>query len=101
MRIAQATAKGKLGMFAKVPRDKGATAYFISVYNNNFNNKEGVKELEEKIRHLGVKGKMVYKPSVFTVLRIFAINDWSLNVGTYTSCWNSAEDRSVIKDETM
>ena len=100
MRIVQATAKGKLGMFAKVPRDKGATNYYISVYTNNFSNKEGVKELEEKIRHLGVKGQMVYKPSVFTVLDMFANNDWSLNVSTYTSYWDPAEDRSVIKDKT-
>ncbi|XP_071797111.1 uncharacterized protein [Asterias amurensis] len=100
VRIAQATAEGNLGIFAKVSVKQWDENYITWVHTNNFTNKEEVMSIERKIRSLGVKGQMVFKPSVFTVLRIFANNDWSLNVSTYTSYWEPDEDRSVIKDKT-
>ncbi len=99
VKIAQATAEEKLGMFAKVSVDESYSK-FTFVYTNNFTNKKKVMDLEGKIRDLGLKGQMSFKPSVYTILNIYANNEWYLKTGIYTSRWEPVKNSSVIQDKT-
>ncbi len=100
MKIAQATAAGQLGMFAKVSIYDFDSNCVIIVYAQNFTNKKEVMDLEGKIRGVGVESRMSFKPSVYTVLNIYGNNEWDLKTGIYTSQWDPVRNISVKQDKT-
>ena len=103
-KIATATAKDELGMHAKVTplKDKGewkslhGSQHTVSVYTKDFNNKEDVMEIERKLRDLGMKGRMAYKPRVYTITGVYSQNKWGLRPVIYTSHWNAVRNASSI-----
>ncbi len=106
-KVARGTVANKLGTHAKVTptEDKGSPEeslhdgqYVISVYTENFNDKREVDNLEDKIRKLGMTGRMAFKPRVYSKIGFFSENEWGLRPGIYTSHWNPVENKSTIRD---
>jgi len=67
------------------------------IYNKNFLDKEEVFKLEEGLRGLGLKGKLVYKPDVYTYLEIYRNNPWRVKPCIYSSMFDLKSKKSSIK----
>ncbi|XP_078000892.1 UPF0696 protein C11orf68 homolog [Glandiceps talaboti] len=88
--VAKATVQGQLGCSAKVsPFDptKPYSRHVICVYNNDFTDKQAVYELEDKIRSVGIKCHLSYKPDVYTYLGIYRNNKWQIRPTIYESIY--------------
>ncbi|XP_033636565.1 UPF0696 protein C11orf68 homolog isoform X1 [Asterias rubens] len=106
-KIAKATVADMLGTHAKVtPTEDAGTPeevlhsgqYVISVYAENFDKKDEVYNLEDKIRKLGMTDRMAFKPRVYSKIGVFSENKWGLRPGIYTSHWHPDVDESKIRD---
>ena len=103
-KIARATAMDELGTHAKVTplQDEGegkalhGSHHAVNVYTKDFTNKEDVMEIERKLRDLGMKGRMAYKPRVYTIMGVYSQNKWGLRPSIYTSHWNAERNASSI-----
>ncbi|XP_038065971.1 UPF0696 protein C11orf68 homolog [Patiria miniata] len=111
-KIARATVRDKLGTHAKVtPREdtkEGKALYatasqeqhVVSVYTKDFTDKEDVMKVEAKLRKLGFRGRIVFKPRVYSSLGIYSENQWGLRPGIYTSNWDPRKLAGNIRDCT-
>ncbi len=100
---AGATVKGNLGNSAKVSAyDRAYEKYgklathVCCIYNNDFTNTEQVLSLENKIRNLGLKCPLQYKPDVFTHLGIYGKNEWGLRPFIHESKFDLATGCSKV-----
>lgn len=78
--IASAVIKNDIVCFsAKVSTCKDEdNSHVICIYNEDFTNIEEVLEAEKAIRNVGIKGKLTYKPDVYTHLGIYKGNEWNI-----------------------
>ncbi|XP_002740403.1 UPF0696 protein C11orf68 homolog, partial [Saccoglossus kowalevskii] len=86
--IATATAKAHLGKSTKISAyDPTIYNYrhVICVYNADFTDKQQVYDLENKIRAVGIKCQMSYKPDAYSYLGIYRRNKWGLRPTIYNS----------------
>lgn len=85
-RVAKAVVSGKLGFAAKVSaHDPEDNTHVICVYTEDFTNEEHVRKVEESLRKQGVKGRLTYKPDIYTTLGIYRDNPWRLRPTVYSS----------------
>lgn len=95
-RVAKAVVSGKLGFAAKVnAHDPEDNTHVICVYTEDFTNEEHVRKVEESLRKEGVKGRMTYKPGIYTTLGIYRDNPWRLRPTVYSS-HHQLKTRSVF-----
>ncbi|XP_002739832.1 UPF0696 protein C11orf68 homolog [Saccoglossus kowalevskii] len=86
--IATATVNAQLGTRAQITAFNSAIddyQHVISVFNADFTDKQQVYDLENKIRAVGIKCEMKYKPYVYTQLGIYRNNKWGLRPTIYRS----------------
>ena len=88
-RIFRATIAGRLGISAKVSSaledSDDDDRHVICVYCRDFTDEAGVAELENRLRQLGIRCRLSYKPDVFTYLGVYRNNEWGLRPTIYTS----------------
>ncbi|XP_053407560.1 UPF0696 protein C11orf68 homolog isoform X2 [Mercenaria mercenaria] len=82
---------------AKVSTFEDDVNHVICIYNSDFTDKNEVLESEEAIRNMGLKGRLQYKPDIYTHLFIYAKNEWKLKPFTMTSQYNLLTKSSIIK----
>lgn len=70
--------------------------HVICIYNNNFLNAEQVIALEKGIRSIGIRGKLCYKPDVFTHCGIYKHNQWNIKPIIYLSNFDVILGQSKI-----
>ncbi|XP_071797199.1 UPF0696 protein C11orf68 homolog [Asterias amurensis] len=107
-KIATATVKDKLGTHAKVTPLKDAgegkalhgQEHVVSVYTRDFTDKAHVMEIEEKLRDLGMRGRMAYKPRFYSIIGVYAQNKWRLRPGIYTSHWDEVNNEASVSYQT-
>ena len=105
-KVANATVNDELGTHAKVnpfeDRGEGKVLYdhqhAISVYTKDFTKKKHVLDIENKLRSLDLKGRMVYKPRVYSNIGVFSENKWKLMPGIYTSHWDTVNKKSKVRE---
>ena len=96
-RIFRATIIGRLGVSAKISTwEENEETQVICVYNNNFTDKGEVRELESRLRAIGIRCSMHYKPDVFTYLGVYRGNEWGLKPVVYYSNFDLRKNSSVI-----
>ncbi|XP_038075538.1 uncharacterized protein LOC119743222 isoform X2 [Patiria miniata] len=98
--IARAVVEGKLGSAAKVSprREEGAYMYHvICVYNDDFTDIEAVRGVEKGIRSLGFFRDMMYKPDLFTYLKIDDKNHYRVKPNIYSSKLDRSTEQLVFK----
>ncbi|XP_021370617.1 UPF0696 protein C11orf68 homolog [Mizuhopecten yessoensis] len=84
-KVAKAIAEAQIPChYAKVSTmnaDKLMTdpSHVICIYNNNFLNLDEVRALESGIRSIGLRGKLCYKPDVYTYCGIYSRNQWGIS----------------------
>lgn len=84
--VAKAVVSGSLGHCAKVSTcDPKKPTHVICVYTEDFTNEAEVRAAEWKLRELGIKINMHYKPDVYTTLGIYGKNQWGLKASVYSS----------------
>ncbi len=92
--IAAAVVQGNMGVSAKVspydPQDQQGKwgAHVCCIYNSDFTKVEEVLSLENKIRVLGIKCHLHYKPDVFSYLGIYRNNKWGLRPSIHESVFD-------------
>lgn len=70
--IAKAVFNGELGTSAKVSTTwQGKERHVICAYTNDYLNIDDVKRVRERLRDLGFKEKLCYKPDIYTYLSIY------------------------------
>ncbi|XP_041361593.1 UPF0696 protein C11orf68 homolog isoform X2 [Gigantopelta aegis] len=89
MTIANAVVANKLGQAAKVSCRDSETSdngnHVICVYTKDFTDEDDVMRVELMLRQLGVTGRLMYKPDIYTTLGIYAKNEWHLKATVYNS----------------
>ena len=84
------------------PPDK---KHLICVYNKNFLDKKEVFEAESSIRNVYPRGKLTYKPDIFTYLGIYRKNQWKIKPtlhetqGSFSSTKCNQFSRARINDQ--
>ena len=70
-RVFRAMIAGRLGISAKVSTvgNMMDNKHVICVYNRDFTSVSDVRELEARLRGIGIKCRLAYKPDVFTLSR--------------------------------
>lgn len=58
--------------------DRFDKKHLICVYNHNFLDKKEVFDAESSIRNVYPRGKLTYKPDIFTYLGIYRKNQWKI-----------------------
>ncbi|XP_033095350.1 uncharacterized protein LOC117099942 [Anneissia japonica] len=101
IRIARAHEDGKLGVATRIsllPVDEKMNSgdHVIFVYNDDFRDRKAVFELEKKLRMIGIRCRMLYKPLVFTFCNIFTQNIWKMKPYIYTSTYDVKKTQSTI-----
>ena len=78
--------------------------HLICVYNKNFLDKKEVFEAESSIRNVYPRGKLTYKPDIFTYLGIYRKNQWKIKPslhetqGSFSSTNRNQFSRARIND---
>ena len=95
--VARATAKGSLGTSAKVSAFEGDShTHVVCIYNEDYTKTEQVLELENKIRAIGIKCQLLYKPDVFTYLGIYRKNTWNIRPSIHESVFDLGANCSKV-----
>ena len=82
--IVKSTLAGTLGISATVlPRYKNR--HVICVYNDDYRSMEEVNRIRDRLRELGVKERIYYKPDIYTHCGIHAGNKWGISPMRYNS----------------
>ena len=87
-RIAESTLAGTLGNRAKVStRDEwdSASRHVICVYNDDYTSMADVDRIRDELRRLDVKGRIPYKPDIYTYCNIYRGNRWGIPASRYIS----------------
>jgi Domain of unknown function (DUF1917) len=87
-RIVKSTLAGELGISAKVStRDQEdlPSTHVINVYNADYRSMEEVDRIRDRLRRLGVKERIGYKPDIYTHCRIYLDNSWGIPPSRYHS----------------
>ncbi|XP_041360568.1 UPF0696 protein C11orf68 homolog [Gigantopelta aegis] len=104
MTIANAVVANKLGQAAKVScRDSPASddgSHVICVYTKDFTDVDDVMRVELMLRQLGVTGRLMYKPDIYTILGIYAKNEWHLRPTIYSTT-NDWPEKYIPKSEAQ
>ena len=108
-KIATATVKDKLGTHAKVTplEDVGegkalhGQEHAVSVYTRDFTDKADVMKMEGKLRDLGLRGRMAYKPRFYSIIGVYGQNKWRLRPGIYSSHWDEVNNEASVRDNTI
>ncbi|XP_022110658.1 UPF0696 protein C11orf68 homolog [Acanthaster planci] len=100
-RIFQATITGHLGISAKVSSaptvgDFNGPRHVVCVYSQDFTDKVDVMELEARLRKLGIRCQLTYKPDAFSYMGLYRGNEWGLKPTIYTSEFEVRQNRSII-----
>ncbi|XP_038046461.1 UPF0696 protein C11orf68 homolog [Patiria miniata] len=100
-RIFRATVAGQLGTSTKVSsalNDGGdnSRSHLTCVYSKDFTDKSGVLKLESRLRQLGIRCRLAYKPDVFSYLGVYRGNEWGLKPTIYTSEFDVRKNASVV-----
>eukprot|EP00088_Acartia_fossae_P025666 TRINITY_DN26467_c0_g1_i6.p1 TRINITY_DN26467_c0_g1~~TRINITY_DN26467_c0_g1_i6.p1 ORF type:complete len:238 (-),score=20.19 TRINITY_DN26467_c0_g1_i6:207-920(-) len=77
-------------------RKAGENTHVMCVYTENFMDLEDVFKCESDLRDLGFKGRLAYKPDVFTYLNIYRGNEFGIRPTIYVSQYCLLEKRSRI-----
>ncbi|KAL2000921.1 hypothetical protein VTN02DRAFT_2458 [Thermoascus thermophilus] len=89
--VAKATRKGKLGVAAKVATDDGSAgrARLVAVYTRDFDDKEDIKRVLQKLVALGVVERrgtpIYYKCDAYSYLEIKSDNEYGLRASMFSS----------------
>ena len=97
--VAKGVVQGKLGGSAKVsPFDPHEEEYkhVLLIYNDDFTNHEQVLDLENRIRAIGIKAQLIYKPDVYTYIGIYRNNVWGLRPTIYRSDFDVLAGHSKV-----
>ncbi|XP_033630109.1 UPF0696 protein C11orf68 homolog [Asterias rubens] len=108
-KIAKVTVKDKLGTHAKVTplEDVGegkalhGQEHAVSVYTRDFTDKADVMKMEGKLRDLGMRGLMTYKPRFYSIIGVYAQNKWRLRPSIYSSRWDEVNNEASVRDKTI
>ena len=87
-KIVRSTLAGTLGISAKVStRDKknSSSRHVICVYTSDYRSMTDVNRVREGLRQLGVKGRIGYKPDIYTYCNIYMDNPWGILPSRYYS----------------
>ncbi|XP_022110661.1 UPF0696 protein C11orf68 homolog [Acanthaster planci] len=100
-RIFQATITGHLGVSTKVSSALtvggiDGPRHVFCVYSRDFTDKVEVMELEARLRKLGIRCQLTYKPDAFSYLGVYRGNEWGLKPTIYTSEFDVRKNRSII-----
>ncbi len=76
--------------------EKDEPRHVICVYNENFTDNAEVRELESRLRAIGIRCTMQYKPDVFTYLGVYRGNEWNLRPVMYVSDFDLRKNSSTI-----
>ena len=100
-RIFRATITGNLGITTKVSSARGNGSmgdqnHVICVYSKDFTDEAGVMALEARLRGLGIRCRLVYKPDAFTYLGVYRRNEWGLSPVIYTSEFDIRKNCSTV-----
>lgn len=82
---------------AKVSTNDAECEHVICIYNTDFTDTGEVLEAEKAIRQMGIKGRLQYKPDIYTDLFIYAGNEWGLKPFIMTSQFDLSTRSSIIK----
>ncbi|XP_033095351.1 uncharacterized protein LOC117099943 [Anneissia japonica] len=101
IRIARAHREGKLGVAARISlipenEEMNQIDHVIFVYNYDFRDRKAVFELESKLRNIGIRCRMLYKPLVFTYCDILSKNEWGMKPYIYMSTYDVKITQSTI-----
>ncbi|XP_071961843.1 UPF0696 protein C11orf68-like isoform X2 [Antedon mediterranea] len=104
-KIAEATVSGKLGegaTMAKVaPVGDNEESSYIAVYTPDYRNKAQVYEVERKLRDIGIKGTMKYKPDINTKTGVYRHNNYKMRPSIYVTYDKSdSKGKSGVKSKT-
>ncbi|XP_045170817.2 UPF0696 protein C11orf68 homolog isoform X1 [Mercenaria mercenaria] len=77
--------------------DDDDNSHVICIYNNDFTNNDEVLDAEKAIRNMGLKGRLMYKPDVYTYLGIYAKNKWKIKPFLMISQYSLNTGSSVIE----
>uniref|UniRef100_UPI00358E38BD UPF0696 protein C11orf68 homolog isoform X2 n=1 Tax=Myxine glutinosa TaxID=7769 RepID=UPI00358E38BD len=84
--ISRAVVDGRLRSAKVSPSVKGSDQkHVMCIYSQDFTNEEDVFAVDGAIRAAGIKCPMLYKPDVYTYLRIYRRNQWGLCPTIYES----------------
>jgi len=82
-RIAKATHGGTLGISSKVsPRDDSGK-HVICVFTRDYTDETDVERVRNGLRRLGMRGKIGYKPDIYTYCRVYRHNSWQISPTRY------------------
>ncbi|XP_060079098.1 UPF0696 protein C11orf68 homolog isoform X2 [Ylistrum balloti] len=92
--------------FAKVSTitDEGIDrndGHVICIHNENFLDLDEVKALERGIRSIGLRGRLYYKPDVYTYCGIYSMNKWKIRPTIYKSDYDVKLKQSRIEKVTL
>ncbi len=95
--VSRATLQESLGHSTKVSSFMGGDrTHVICIYNRDFTNTEEVLQLENRIRAVGIKCQLLYKPDVYTYLGIYRNNSWGLRPTIHESVFDLATNCSKV-----
>ncbi|XP_033734863.1 uncharacterized protein LOC117323645 [Pecten maximus] len=103
-KVARAIAEGSIPCchYAKVSTmtpeklNSNAVNHVICIYNNDFLNLDEVRDLESGIRSIGIRGKLSYKPDIFTYCGVYRRNQWGISPIIYQSNYDIKSKQSKI-----
>lgn len=84
--IATATVRGLFGpncTGSKVRPFNPQRKHAICIHTKSYINTEEVREIESKIRDMGFKCELFYKPDVYTEIRIYGSNAYDFNLSSH------------------
>lgn len=82
---------------AKVSAHLNSNRQVISIYNPDFTNTVEVLEAERAIRRMGIKGRLQYKPDIYTYMFTFGRNRWGIKPYIMTSEFDLKTWSSIVK----
>ncbi|XP_069116588.1 UPF0696 protein C11orf68 homolog isoform X2 [Argopecten irradians] len=71
-------------------------SHVICIYNDNFLDMDEVRALESGIRAIGIRGKLSYKPDIFTYCGVYRNNRWKITPVIYQSNYDVKSKQSKI-----
>jgi Domain of unknown function (DUF1917) len=84
--VAEATHSGRLGTSAKVSTSNpGQSSHVICVYSYDYFDSADVMRVRAGLQELNVKGRLNYKPDIYTYCGIYAKNQWRTPASRYNA----------------
>ncbi|XP_052766475.1 UPF0696 protein C11orf68 homolog [Mya arenaria] len=71
--------------------------HVVCIYNIDFTDYEQVMSSEQAIRKMGIKGRLFYKPDLFTHCGVYAKNPWNIKPHIFISDYDILKKESVIQ----